>query len=52
MKSRMRFSENYITPALKEGAIARKYPDQPNHPRQQYRLTDKALDWKRIKDKD
>lgn len=47
MKSRKRFRENYITPAIEDGAIERKYPDQPNHPKQQYRLTEKALEWKR-----
>ncbi|MGL5014812.1 MAG: Fic family protein [Bacteroidales bacterium] len=47
MKSRKRFRENYITPAIEDGAIERKYPDQPNHPKQQYRLTEKVLEWKR-----
>ncbi|MGL4852351.1 MAG: Fic family protein [Phocaeicola sp.] len=47
LKSRHRFIEYYIDPALEDGAIERKYPDQPNHPKQQYRLTEKALEWKR-----
>lgn len=47
MKSRMRFRDNYVTPALKDATIERKYPDQPNHPKQQYRLTEKAKEWKR-----
>jgi hypothetical protein len=42
LKSRKRFRENYVTPALKDEAIERKYPDQPNHPKQQYRLTKRA----------
>ena len=46
LNSRKRFRENYVTPALDDGAIERKYPDQPNHPHQQYRLTKKALEWK------
>ncbi|NLI36952.1 MAG: ATP-dependent DNA helicase RecG [Bacteroidales bacterium] len=46
LKSRKRFRENYVTPALKDGAIERKYPDQPNHPGQQYRLTKKAQKWR------
>ena len=46
MKSRMRFCDSYVTPALDEIAIERKYPDQPNHPKQQYRLTEKAKEWK------
>ena len=33
------FRENYIIPALKEGLIERLYPNQPKHPKQQYRLT-------------
>lgn len=47
MKSRMRFRNNYVTPALEDAAIERKYPDQPNHPKQQYRLTEKAKAWKK-----
>ena len=46
LKSRMRFRTTYILPALNEGAIERKYPDSPNHPRQQYKLTEQALEWK------
>ena len=46
LSSRKRFRENYITPALKDGAIERKYPEQPNHPQQQYQLTEKAKEWK------
>lgn len=47
LKSRLRFRTTYILPALDEGAIERKYPDIPNHPRQQYRLTEQAIEWKR-----
>ena len=32
------FRERYITPALEEGLIERLYPNQPKHPKQQYRL--------------
>ena len=46
LSSRKRSRENYVTPALEDGAIERKYPDQPNHPKQQYRLTEKAKAWK------
>lgn len=45
LNSRKRFRENYVTPALNEGAIERKFPDVPKHPRQRYRLTAKALGW-------
>jgi ATP-dependent DNA helicase RecG len=46
-RSRKKIRENYITPALEDGAIERKYPDQPNHPKQQYRLTERAWEWKK-----
>lgn len=47
LRSRMRFRTTYIIPALNEEAIERKYPNSPNHPRQQYKLTEQAIDWKR-----
>ena len=47
LKSRLRFRTTYILPALDEGAIERRYPDIPKHPRQQYRLTEQAIEWKR-----
>lgn len=46
LKSIKRFRENYIQPALSEGAIERLYPDLPNHPKQKYRLTNSAKGWK------
>lgn len=46
LKGRPRFMVNYVTPALKENAIERKYPDEPNHPKQMYRLTAQAIEWK------
>ena len=36
------FRESYITPALENGMIKRLYPNQPKHPKQQYRLTEAA----------
>ena len=39
------FRERYITPALEEGLIERLYPNQPKHPKQQYRLTKVAKEW-------
>jgi len=47
LQDRKHFRENYLLIAIKEGAIESKYPEQPNHPKQQYRLTEKALKWKR-----
>ena len=43
LKNRIYFNENYINPALKLGIIERKYPDQPFHPYQRFRLTEKAM---------
>ncbi len=45
-KSRKKFRENYILPALQDEMLERKYPDTPNHPHQQYRLTEQAMGWK------
>ena len=42
-KDRIRFTRNYIVPALNEGIIERKFPEQPNHPHQRYRLTEAAM---------
>lgn len=39
------FRESYIAPALEEGLIKRLYPNQPKHPKQQYRLTETAKEW-------
>lgn len=36
----------YITPALSDGSIERKFPDQPKRPDQMYRLTERAKAWK------
>nr|WP_223930123.1 hypothetical protein [Prevotella lacticifex] len=47
LKSRMTFRENYVAPALLDNAIERKYPNEPNHPRQMYQLTKQALEWKK-----
>ena len=40
--------DSYIAPALADGSIERKYPEQPNHPKQMYRLTVKAKNWKKL----
>lgn len=47
LKSVKRFRENYVQPALAESAIERLYPNLPNHPKQKYRLTDSAKEWKK-----
>ena len=43
LKNRTKFTNSYITPALNQGIIERKYPDQPFHPYQRFRLTEKAM---------
>lgn len=44
-KHRTSFRENYFLPALEDGAIELLYPEQPNHPKQQYRLTEATKEW-------
>ena len=46
LKDRKSFSELYLNAALSENAIERKYPNTPKHPRQRYRLTSQAKEWK------
>ena len=36
------FLRRYLNPALEDGLITLRYPDQPRHPEQQYYLTDKG----------
>lgn len=42
VKHRPSFIENYIKPAISNGLIKIKYPDNPTHPRQRYMLTIKG----------
>ena len=51
LKDRKSFSELYLNAALSEDAIERKYPDTPKHPRQKYRLSLQAKEWKATKNK-
>lgn len=44
---RKTMQDSYIAHALAAGSIERKYPEQPNHPKQMYRLTEKAKNWKK-----
>lgn len=44
---RKTMQDSYIVPALEDGSIERKYPGQPNHPKQMYRITEKAKTWKK-----
>ena len=40
--------DSYIAPALADGSIERKYPEQLNHPKQMYRLKEMAKIWKKL----
>ena len=42
LKDRVNFLRIYLTPALEEGFIAMKYPEQPKNPKQKYMLTEKG----------
>ena len=43
LKNRTKFTNSYIIPAINQGIIERKYSDQPFHPYQRFRLTEKAM---------
>ena len=43
---RKTIQDSYISPALADGSIERKYPNQPKRPDQMYRLTELAKEWK------
>ena len=43
LKNRPNFLDYSLTPAIIEGFVCRKYPDNPHHPRQRYLLTLKGL---------
>ena len=48
LKDRVNFLYKYLTPALKEGLVSMKYPDNSKHPKQKYMLTEKeSVDWLR-----
>ena len=46
LKHRPTFRKNYFIPSLEDGAIELLYPDQPKNPKQKYRLTESAKEWK------
>ena len=43
LKDSSNFRENYLEPTVKVALIERIYPNNPNHPKQKYRLTEKGL---------
>ncbi|RLD55192.1 MAG: transcriptional regulator, partial [Bacteroidetes bacterium] len=46
LKHREYFAEHYLIPAVYQGYIELKYPDNPNHPQQKYKLTNKGESYK------
>lgn len=44
LKDKSNFLELYLYPAIRQNLIEPIYPDNPKHPRQKYRLTDKGKD--------
>jgi len=42
LKHRENFIDNYLNPAIQQGYVTMKYPNNLNHPQQRYRLTDKG----------
>ena len=48
LSHRPTFRKNYLRPALELGLLEMKYPDNPRHPGQRYRLTEKGRNMKRL----
>lgn len=44
LKDKSNFLENYLYPAIGLDLVEPLYPENPKHPRQKYRLTEKAKD--------
>lgn len=45
LKARANFLNTYLTPAIEQGLVRMRYPDNPRHPRQKYLLSVKGLAW-------
>jgi hypothetical protein len=43
LKDRRNVRENYLEPAFALGLLAMTHPDNPNHPKQKYILTEKGI---------
>ena len=43
LKNRPNFMDYSLAPAIREGFVCMKYPNNPHHPRQRYLLTIKGL---------
>ncbi|MBW1923538.1 MAG: Fic family protein [Deltaproteobacteria bacterium] len=48
LSHRPTFRKNYLRPALDAGLLEMKYPENPKHPRQRYRLTSKGRSMKAL----
>lgn len=42
LTGRDNFITGYLNPAMKDGLIEQTHPENPKHPKQKYRLTDKG----------
>lgn len=45
LKARANFLATYLTPAINQGLVRMRYPDNPGHPREKYLLSAKGLAW-------
>lgn len=45
LKARANFLATYLTPAINQGLVRMRNPDNPRHPRQKYQLSAKGLAW-------
>lgn len=45
LKARANFLATYLTPAINQGLVRMRSPDNPRHPRQKYLLSAKGLAW-------
>lgn len=45
LKARANFLATYLTPAINQGLVRMRYPDNPRHSRQKYLLSAKGLTW-------
>ena len=45
LKARANFLATYLMPAINQGLVRMRYPDNPRHPRQKYLLSAKGLAW-------
>jgi len=52
LKNDENFRLQYIIPALESGNITMKFPNNPNHPNQKYKLTTKGMELKSFLQKD